>query len=135
MPNDLTLLVSRIFLTVLFLISGFGMISAPAGVAGYFASLSIPSPQLTVWLVIALKFAAGIAVLIGFQTRLAAYALAAFAVGAALVGHLNFADQNEMTQLLKDFAIAGGFLALSVAGPGVYSLDARRGQVAGTRYA
>ena len=45
---------------------------------------------------------------------------------AALIGHNNFADQNEMTQFLKDLAIAGGFLALSVAGPGAYSLDARR---------
>jgi len=123
--NDFALLVSRILLVVLFLVSGFGMLSGPAGVAGYFGSLGIPVPGLTVWLVIAVKLIGSILVLIGFRTAWGALALAAFSVGAALIAHLNFADQNEMTQLLKDFAIAGGFLALAVAGPGRFSVDGR----------
>lgn len=126
MNNNVTLLVARILLVVLFLVSAFGMMSAPAGIAGYFGSLGMPAPGLMVWLVIALKIVAGLMVLVGFRTAWGAYALAAFSIGAALIAHLNFADQNEMTQLLKDFAIAGGFLALSVAGPGAYSVDARR---------
>lgn len=126
MNSNVTLLVSRILLVTLFLLSALGMASGSAGVAGYFGSLGLPAPGLMVWLVVALKIVAGIAVLVGWNTRYAAYALAAFSVGAALIGHNNIADQNEMTQLLKDFAIAGGFLALSVAGAGSYSLDARR---------
>lgn len=126
MNANVTLLVSRILLVTLFLLSGFGMATNPTGVAGYFGSLGMPAPGLMVWLVVALKLVAGLAVLAGWNTRYAAYALAAFSVGAALIGHNNIADQNEMTQLLKDFAIAGGFLALSVAGPGAYALDARR---------
>ena len=66
-------------------------------------------------------------VIAGFKTRVGALALALFSAAAALLAHLNFADQNEMTQFLKDFAIAGGFIALAVAGPGAYSVDARRG--------
>lgn len=126
MNANVTLLVSRILLVTLFLLSGFGMATDPTGVAGYFGSLGMPASGLMVWLVVALKLVAGLAVLAGWNTRYAAYALAAFSVGAALIGHNNIADQNEMTQLLKDFAIAGGFLALSVAGPGAYALDARR---------
>lgn len=131
MSNDLIILVSRIFLVALFLISGFGMLAGgPAGVAGWFGSLGVPFPGLVVWLVIVLKLVAGIAILVGFQTRWAAYGLAAFCAAAAIVGHNNFADQMEMTQFLKDFAIAGGFLLLSVTGAGAYSLDARRGALA-----
>ncbi|MBK8455991.1 MAG: DoxX family protein [Phyllobacteriaceae bacterium] len=126
MNTNVTLLVARILLVILFLLSAFGMASSPAGVAGYFGSLGMPMPGVMVWLVVALKLVAGLAVLVGWNTRYASYALAAFSVGAALIGHNNIADQNEMTQLLKDFAIAGGFLALSVAGPGAYALEARR---------
>jgi putative oxidoreductase len=113
-------------LVLLFLVSGAGMASMPGGIAGYFSSLGIPASGLVVWLVVILKIIAGLAIVFGFKTRYAAYALAAFSVGAALIGHNNFADQNEMTQFLKDIAIAGGFLALSVAGPGGMSIDARR---------
>ena len=124
--NDLTLLVSRIFLVALFLASGLGMMAAPSGVAGYMGSMGVPMPGISVWIVILWKLIASIMVLIGFRTRLGALALALFCVVAPLLAHLNFADQNEMTQFFKDFAIAGGFLALSVAGAGAYSLDARR---------
>src|SRR5688572_18685222 len=121
MNSNVTLLVARILLAILFLVSGLGMAAGASGVAGYFGSLGIPAPGIVVWLVVLLKVVASICLIVGFNTRYAAYALAAFTVLAALIGHNNFADQNEMTQFLKDLAIAGGFLALSVAGPGAYS--------------
>ncbi|HHZ07618.1 MAG TPA: DoxX family protein [Rhizobiales bacterium] len=127
MSNNFVLLASRIMMVLLFLVSGAGMASMPSGIAGYFSSLGIPAAGLVVWLVVILKIVAGLAIVFGFQTRYAAYAFAAFCVVAALIGHNNFADQNEMTQFLKDISIAGGFLALSVAGPGGLSIDARRG--------
>jgi len=127
MSNDVQLLVSRIFLAVLFLVSGFGILAGgPAGFGGYLGSLGFPAPTLFAWLVVILKIVGALAVIVGFQTRYAAWALALFSVGAALIAHTNIADQNELTQLLKDFAIAGGFLALIVAGPGALSVDARR---------
>lgn len=125
--NDAALLVSRIFLALLFLVSGLGMMAAPGGVAGYMGALGVPMPAVSVWIVIVWKVVAALMVIAGFKTRLGALALALFAAAAALLAHLNFADQNEMTQFLKDFAIAGGFIALAVAGPGAYSVDARRG--------
>jgi putative oxidoreductase len=127
MSNNLALLAARIFLVPLFLVSGVGILAAPGGFAGYMASLGLPAPMLVTWLVIAIKVLGSVAVLVGFQTRLASYAIAAFAIGAALLGHFDFADQNQITQFMKNLAVAGGFLALSAAGPGAYSLDARRG--------
>lgn len=127
MNNNLALLVARVFLVPLFLVSGVGMLSAPGGTAGYFASVGLPAPLLVVWVVIALKLLGSLAILLGFQTRYAAYAIALFCVATAFLGHFNFTDQMQMTMFLKNIGLAGGFLALSVAGPGAWSLDARRG--------
>jgi putative oxidoreductase len=90
-------------------------------------ALGLPFPAFVAWLVIAVKVLGALAIIVGFQTRWAAYAIAAFAVGSAFLGHFDFADQNEMNQFMKNLAIAGGFLALSVTGPGAWSIDARRG--------
>ena len=66
--------------------------------------------------------------LVGWQTRWAALALALFAVVAAVFYHYLPAQGLEgyeaMAQILnfqKNFAIAGGFLALAAFGPGGYS--------------
>jgi len=126
MTNDATLLVARILLATLFLVSGLGMLAGPAGFAGYMAAIGMPAPMLVTWAVIALKVFAGLAVLVGFQTRYAALALGAFAIATAFIGHLDFADQNQMTAFMKNLGIAGGFLLLATTGPGALSLDARR---------
>ena len=127
MSNDLVLLVARVFLVSLFLASGIPMIFAPGGFAGYMGAIGLPAPLLVTWIVIAIKVLGGLAVLVGFQTRYGAYAIAAFALGSALLGHTNWADANEFNNFFKNLAIAGGFLALSVSGPGALSVDARRG--------
>lgn len=126
MSNDLVLLVARIFLVALFLASGIPLIFAPGGFAGFMGSIGLPAPMLVTWIVIAVKVLGGLAVLVGFQTRYAAYALAAFSIGSALLGHTNWTDMNEFNNFFKNFAIAGGFLALSVAGPGALSVSGRR---------
>lgn len=123
--NDLVLLVARILLVALMLISGFGILMAPSGFAGYMGAIGVPAPTLVTWLVIAVKIIGGLAVLVGFQTRYAAYALAAFCVGSALLGHMNFADQAEFNNFFKNLAMAGGFLALSVSGPGALAIGRR----------
>jgi putative oxidoreductase len=125
MSNDLVLLVARVFLVALFLASGIPMLLAPGGFAGYMGAIGLPAPLLVTWIVIAIKVLGGLAILIGFQTRYAAYAIAAFAMGSALLGHTNWADANEFNNFFKNFAIAGGFLALSVSGPGALSVDKR----------
>ncbi|MCB1453078.1 MAG: DoxX family protein, partial [Rhizobiaceae bacterium] len=69
---------------------------------------------------------AAVAVLIGFQTRIGALLLAAFCLITAVFFHANFGDQMEMVMFMKNFTIAGGFLALCAAGPGSLSVDGRR---------
>lgn len=129
MNNDVTLLIARIFLAILFLVSGLGMLAGPGGFAGYMGAIGMPAPMLVTWLVIALKVLGGIALVVGFQTRYVAYAFAAFCLATAFLGHFDFADQNQMTAFMKNFGLAGGFLLLSVTGAGALSLDARGGKL------
>ena len=125
--SSLTILIGRILLSVIFLLSGFGKLTAIAGTAGYFGAMGLPVPTATAVIVGLIELLGGLAVLVGFQTRIAAWVLAAFSIATALVAHTGWADQNQMIHFLKNVAITGGFLLLASSGAGAYSIDARRG--------
>jgi putative oxidoreductase len=125
--SSATILVGRILLAVIFLISGFGKLTAIAGTAAYFGSLGLPLPTVTAVVVGLIELLGGLAILVGFQTRIAAWVLAVFTVATALVAHTGWADQMQMINFMKNLAIAGGFLVLASSGAGAYSVDARRG--------
>ena len=117
---------ARILLAVIFIMAGFGKFADISGTAGYIASKGLPLATLGAWAAAIFEVLAGIAVLVGFQTRAAAYLLAAFCGVSGVIFHLDFADQTQTIMLMKNLAIAGGFLALTVAGAGSFSVDARR---------
>ena len=128
MSNAL-LLVGRILLSVIFIMAGLSKFGSIEGTAGYISSVGLPAGIALAWLAAIFETLAGIAILIGFQTRIAAWLLAAFCVFTAVVFHYAPADQMQMTMFMKNITIAGAFLILSVAGPGTLSVDARRGNV------
>mgnify|MGYP000326954420 CR=1 FL=1 len=72
-------------------------------------------------------FLGGLAILVGYRTREAAWVLAAFTLVAGFLFHFQPADQMQMISFMKNIAITGGFLALGQIGAGALSLDARRG--------
>lgn len=119
-------LIGRILIATIFLIAGVGKITAYAGTAGYMASMGVPGALLP--LVIATEVLGGIAIVIGYRTRLVAFLLAGFTMLAGLIFHHNFADQTQMIMFLKDVAITGAFLLLVVHGAGKWSLDHRSGR-------
>lgn len=125
--NSLTILLGRILLAVIFLLSGFGKLTAITGTAGYFGSLGLPAPTATAVIVGLIELLGGLAIVVGFQTRIVAWVLAIFTVATALVAHTGWADQSQMINFLKNLAIAGGFIALANAGAGSLSIDAKRG--------
>lgn len=130
MSPSLPLLIGRVLLSVMFIMAGLQKFGGIEGTAGYIASVGLPAPTLLAWLSAIFETLAGLAILVGFQTRLAAMLLALFCVVTALVFHANFGDQMQMLLFMKNVTIAGGFLALAAAGAGAWSLDARRGQAA-----
>ena len=126
MTNTTLLLVARIFLGLLFLVAGIGKLGDVAGFGGYMATGGIPAALA--WPVVLFEIAAGLALIVGFQTRITALALAAFCVLSGLLYHFDPADQMQMTQLLKNLGLAGGYLALWVTGAGAWSVDAKTGR-------
>jgi putative oxidoreductase len=115
-------LAGRILIAALFLIAGIGKISGYAGTQGYMASMGVPGALLP--LVIALEVLGAIAIIAGYRTRLVAAALAAFTLASGIFHSGD--DQMQQILLLKNVAIAGGFLFLVARGAGDWSLDARR---------
>ncbi|MEX0287035.1 MAG: DoxX family protein [Paracoccaceae bacterium] len=123
--HDLGTLIARLFLGVLFLMAGLGKLGDVQGFAGYMASGGIPA--FLAWPAILFEIFAGLALIVGFQTRLAALALAGFCLVTGLLYHFVPADQMQMTMLFKNVGLAGGYLALAVLGAGRFSVDARGG--------
>jgi putative oxidoreductase len=116
----------RVFLAALFLLSGLGKLGAYTATAGYMASQGVSGWLLP--LVIATEIGGGLAIALGWKTRVAAFLLAGFTLVSALIFHTHFADQNQMINFWKNVAIAGGFLQLVVNGAGPLSLDNRFGR-------
>ncbi|MGC4024781.1 MAG: DoxX family protein [Mesorhizobium sp.] len=126
MSSNLLILIGRIFLSVLFILSGFAKLTGLAGTAQFFAAVGLPAPTVVAVLVGLLELFGGLAILVGFKTRIVAPVLAVFTLAATAVAHLNFADQMQLLMAQKNLAIAGGFLALAAFGAGIYSVDAKR---------
>lgn len=124
--TNVTLLAARVLLAAIFIISGLGKMGDVAGFAGYMASGGVPA--FLAWPVILLEVLGGIAILVGFQTRYAALALAAFSLLSGLLYHFDPADQMQMTSFLKNVAMTGGYLLLAVTGPGAWAVDAVMGR-------
>ncbi|WP_025646801.1 MULTISPECIES: DoxX family protein [unclassified Psychrobacter] len=119
--QDISMLLGRVFLSLMFIVSGFNKITDYAGTQGYMESMGVPALMLP--LVIILELLGGIAILIGFKTRIVALLFIGFNVISALLFHSDFGDQTQMTMFMKNIAIAGGFLLLFAQGAGAYSVD------------
>lgn len=117
-------LTGRIFIAAIFLESGIGKIGGYAGTQGYMESAGVPGMLLPA--VIALEIVGAIAIIVGYRTQLVAVLLAGFSLLSALLFHADFGDQMQFISLMKNVAIAGGFLVLAARGAGAWSLDARR---------
>ncbi len=116
-------LAARILLSAMFFMAGLSKIGAYAGTQGYMESQGVPGFLLP--LVIGVEVIASVLLVVGWQTRYAAIALAVFTAAAALMFHLNFADQIESIMFMKNIAITGGLLLLATHGAGELSLDSK----------
>lgn len=114
-------LIARLFIGGFFLLAGVGKVADVAGTAGYIQSVGLPG--FLAWPAILFEIALGLALIVGYQTRIAALAGAAFCIFTAVLFHNNFADQTQMIMFLKNFSIAGAFLMFFANGAGKLALD------------
>jgi putative oxidoreductase len=122
--RDAAAFVGRLLLAALFLIDGWSKVRGYAPAVAYMERFSVPGLLLPA--VILVELGGSILLVIGWQTRLAALALAAFCILAALLFHTNFDDRNQVLHFQKDLAIAGGLLVLAAFGPGRFSIEGSR---------
>ena len=114
-------LIGRVFISGIFLLSGFNKIGNYDGTIGWMESFGLPGFLLIPAIV--LEIVAPILIIVGYQTKIAAAALSLFCIATAFIFHNDFSDQMQIIAFMKNIALAGGFLFLVVNGAKGYSLD------------
>lgn len=116
--NNMVSVIARIFLAYIFIIAGWGKLNAYAATAGYMESMGVPSVLLP--LTILVELGGGLALLFGFQARLAALGLAVFSLITAFIFH---GGTEDSINFMKNIAMSGGLLFLTLHGAGKISID------------
>ena len=114
-------LIGRVFISSIFLLSGFNKIGNYDGTVGWMESFGLPGFLLIPAII--LEILAPIFIIIGYQTRIAAGALSLFCIATAVIFHNDFSDQMQLIAFMKNLALAGGFLFLVVNGAKGYCLN------------
>jgi putative oxidoreductase len=121
--KNVAMFLGRVLLASLFLISGAAKILNFEGTQIYMDIMGMPGSILP--LVLLLEIGGGLCLIIGVFLRTAAVFLALFCLLTALVFHSDFSQQLEVSNFLKNVAIAGGLIVLACVGPGKAAISGR----------
>ena len=117
-------LVGRIFISLVFLLSGYNKIFNYNNTVAWMEGFGIPGFLL--WPAIVLEILLPIFIIIGYRTQISALILAAFCVATAILFHTDFANQMQTVSFLKNFGLAGGFLFIATNGPKEWAIDRKK---------
>lgn len=110
--------IARILIAYIFIVAGWGKIMGYEATVGYMEAMGVPGGMLP--LTILIELGGGLAILFGFQARLAALGLAIFSL---ITGFIFHAAPAEAISLMKNLSMAGGLLFLVLHGAGKISID------------
>ena len=116
--NKYVVAIARTALVLIYFIFGFSLLTGDAPVE-FAATKGVPA--IAVYIGYAIKLFGGLAVIIGFQTRIAALLLVLFTLGTAFIFHGEFDSV-----FWKEISMIGGLLLVAAYGPGELSVDGRR---------
>ncbi len=130
--DDAIILLARLLLTSLYLVFGWRKLRDERGTVAQMRQLGVITPVLAAAVSTFIELPVALAVAIGLFGRPAAFLMALYTLGTALIGHRYWkaaaADRVEsMDGFYKDLSIVGGFLLVWLSGPGSYSIDMLRG--------
>ena len=114
------LLLARVLMAYIFLFSGYHKAMDIGPTEGFMQALHLPT--FLAYVTVAFELGNGLLVLLGAYTRVAALLLAGFCLFTAFLVHFHPDDPGQMLHFYKNTCMAGGFLALFVAGGGKLSL-------------
>ena len=116
-------LIGRIFISLVFLIAGFGKIFNYDNTIDYMESFGVPGYLLIPAIIVEILFP--LLVIIGYKTKFSALVLALFSLLLALLFHADFSNQMQLMSFLKNLALSGGFLIIFINGGGKFGIDQR----------
>ena len=120
MMNILDLL-GRVFISLVFLLSGINKIGNYEGSVGWMESFGMPGIFLIPAII--LEIVAPILIIIGYKVKIAAALLSVFCIATALIFHTDFSNQMQFVSFMKNIALAGGFLFLVINDTKDFSLE------------
>ena len=112
-------LVARVIFGGMFLMGAAFKIPGTApflGEVGMSAAQGLPFAMIFVALAFLLEVVCGIAVIVGWHTRHAAFVLAVFTAALTFIFHSDFADMNSIGQFVSHLGLIAGLLYVSVYG-------------------
>ena len=118
-------LVARVFISLIFLLSGINKIGNYEGTVGWMESLGVPGILLIPAII--LEIVAPMLIMIGYKVKISAALLSVFCVATAIIFHSDFSDQMQFISFMKNIGLAGGFLFIVVNGAKDFSLDKKLG--------
>lgn len=118
---DLALLTARLLIAGLFLGGAMQKALSPQDAQVLLEMRGLPTALI--WPALMFNLAVGVLLVLGVKTRLMALLSAAYCAGTSFF-HLIPADPWQMSIFVKNWSIAGGCLALAVAGSGRLALRA-----------
>lgn len=118
--------IGRLMIALLFIVSGVNKLVDPGSAESLLSGVGLPGGlAIPTGL---FEVVAGLALVLGFLTRLFAVLLAVFCLLTAFFFHTYFVDPIQAAMLLKNVAIAGGLLCLCAVNSMRWSYDAMREQ-------
>ena len=114
-------LVGRVFISLIFLLSGINKIGNYEGSISWMESFVMPGIFLIPAII--LEIVAPILIIIGYKVKIAAALLSVFCIATALIFHTDFSNQMQFVSFMKNIALAGGFLFLVINDTKGFSLE------------
>ncbi len=117
-------LIGRIFISSVFLLSGYNKIFSHENTVTWMEGYGVPGFLL--WPTIVLEIVLPIFIIIGYKTQLSAILLAIFSITTAIIFHLDFSNQMQIVAFLKNLGLAGGFLFIAINGPKDFAVERKK---------
>jgi len=112
---------ARVLISSYFVASSVGLIIDPSSM-GQFLSVSAV-PDYLLWPNAGFQLIAALAIMVGFQTRMASALLALYLFWSSFILHYTPGDPIAIGAFWRDLAMIGGLLLLFSHGRGRYALD------------
>lgn len=129
--QTLCLLFGRFLLGLYFILPAIQKITDYENMSAYMQAHDVPLISILLPLTILIQLTAGVALIVGFKGKIAAFILAGLTLVISIYMH-NFwsmeegvARMHEMQNFVKNMAIMAGLLVVAALGTGEFSIDNR----------